>query len=75
MKIYYKDIITGKRRFTRANPIRATRGGIVGAWGLHVKGKSFEMFIPEYILDAEGREILKSLKEEEQEKCQTLKPK
>ena len=62
MKLYYKDFVTGKRRFTRAKPTRAVKSGLIGAWGLHVQSKSFVMFIPEYLLEAEGKEILKTLR-------------
>ena len=64
MKLYYKDFVTGKRHFTQAKPTRAIKSGLMGAWGLHVESKSFAMFIPEYLLEAEGREILTSLRKE-----------
>ena len=62
MKLYYKDIVAGKRRYTRAKPIRATQGGPLNVWGLYVVSKSFEMFIPEYLLEADGRELLEEMK-------------
>lgn len=64
MRLYYKDFVTGKRRFTRAEPVKAMRGGVLQAWGLVVQSKSFVMLIPEYLLEAEGREILTSLRKE-----------
>ena len=62
MKLYYRDFVTGKRRFTRAIPVKAIQGNIIKSWGLVVQSKSFSMFIPGYLLEAEGREILAKLR-------------
>ena len=67
MKLYYKDFVTGKRRFTQGEPTKAMRGGILQAWGLAVQCKSSTMFIPEYLLEVDGRKILESLKPQQKE--------
>jgi hypothetical protein len=51
MKIYYKDFVTGKRRWTAGKPVGITQGGIMNAKHLIVARKSDELFIPEYLLE------------------------
>lgn len=68
MKLYYKDFVTGKKRFTRGKPIEAMKGGPLQAWGLVVRTRSTTMFIPGYLLEPEGKEILEEAKIRKEEK-------
>ena len=63
MKLYYKDFITRKRRYTQGRPLFAIYGGLLGCWYLQCNTKSTVILIPEYLLESEGREILNVLKE------------
>jgi hypothetical protein len=61
--IYYKDIVTGKRRWTYGTPCRVERGGFADCDGLVCRNKESEIWIPHYLLEADGKEILKRMKE------------
>ena len=63
--IYYKDFGTGKRRWTHGKPDRVERGGLMNCMGLVCKNKASEIWIPEYLLEPMGREILNSLQRKE----------
>jgi len=63
-RIYYKDFITGKRKWTAGKFICWDRGGILNAYGAIVKRQCSILFIPYYLLEKETKSKLPSLPED-----------
>jgi hypothetical protein len=55
-RIYYRDFITHKRKYTRGSFIEWTRGGPLNAWYAVVALPSETLLIPEYCLE-QGQNI------------------
>ena len=53
--LYYKDFVTGKLRRTFGKPNSIRRDGPMNAWGLVVRNRASELFIPEYLLEGASR--------------------
>ena len=63
--LYYKDFVTGKIRRTFAKPVAVRRDGPLNAWGLVLRNRASELFIPEYLLYGASRAWFNNLKQDE----------
>ena len=52
-RIYYKDFVTRKRRWTAGKFIMWTRGGPLNAWGAVIQRQASILFIPLYLIELE----------------------
>ena len=61
-RIYYKDFATLARRWTYGKPVRVRRDAPMDVEGLVCRNLRSELWIPEYLLEPEGRQIMAKLK-------------
>ena len=61
-RIYYKDFATLARRWTYGKTVRVRRDGPMDVEGLVCRNLRSELWIPEYLLEPEGRQIMAKLK-------------
>jgi len=64
MRIYYRDFMTMARRWTYGKPVRVRRDGPMDVEGLVCRNLRSELWIPEYLLEPKGRQIMAKLKEQ-----------
>lgn len=57
-RIYYRDFVTGKRRWTAGEFVRWERGRFLTEWVLIVQRPATVLIIPEYLVERESREWL-----------------
>lgn len=58
MRYYYKDFVTGKRRFTKGQFVGWQRGGFLGVIGATFVLRCSILFIPIYLLTKEAKAAL-----------------
>jgi len=64
--LYYKDFVTSKIRRTPAKPIAVRRDGPMNAWGLVLRNRVSELFIPEYLLYGASRTWFHEIKRKQE---------
>lgn len=57
-KYTYKDILTGRARFTRGRFIGWQRGGLLNVWHAGFERRRSAIFVPEYLLTPETMQAL-----------------
>lgn len=50
-RIYFRDIATGKRRYTMGQFIKWQRGGILNTFGAVIERSASVLFIPRYLIE------------------------
>ena len=62
MRIYYRGFTSLARRWTYGKPVGVRQDGPLNVGGLICHNRRSDLWIPEYLLEPEGRQIMAELK-------------